>query len=59
METTKTLNREKTIQNIMEMYENGEVSINIDKFNERIKEKNSDQFLIEAAELCGAKISYQ
>lgn len=55
----KIVDKEKTIQNILKKCNGRQgVSINIDNFNERLKEPNEIQFLKEAADLVGAKVEY-
>jgi hypothetical protein len=57
--TTKTLNRERTIQNIMEVALNSnDMNIDVQKFNKRMTEAGSNEFLRESAELLQAKIVY-
>jgi len=55
----KKLNRNATIQNILNKINSGiGMSIDISKFNERIKENDADDFIRDAAEFCGVKIIY-
>jgi hypothetical protein len=59
METTKTINKEATIQNILnKCKEKKGVSINMENFNQRMSEPNEIQFLKEAADLVGVKVIY-
>lgn len=54
--TVKTVNKQKTIQNILDRC-NARIgfSINMDKFN---KKREDVEFLMEAAEFVGAKVVY-
>ena len=55
---TKTIDKEKTVSNIIETCNLAGVKMDIDEFNKRLKEPGEVQFLIEAAELVGAKVKY-
>jgi len=55
----KTLNKEITIQNILnKCNNNSNISIDINKFNQRVKEDNSEEFIIDAAIFCDTEIVY-
>jgi hypothetical protein len=56
----KKLNREATIQNILNKCNSGiGMTIDVAKFNERIKEADSNEFIIDAAGFCGTEVVYE
>jgi hypothetical protein len=60
MEKQKKINRKATIQNILKLCnESNGISIDIDKFNEKISGPDGEEFLRESAEFCGAEIIYK
>ena len=55
----RLIDKEKTIQNIINKCDGSKgVGINIENFNKRMSEPNEIEFLIEAADLVGAKVLY-
>lgn len=56
---TKTVDKEATIKNILKICNSKSgVTVDTEEFNKRMSEPNEIEFLIEAAELVGAKVKY-
>ena len=59
MTNIKVINKEATIQRILnKCKKNSGITINIERFNEKILEPDAEEFIIDAAMLCQVRIAY-
>jgi len=57
--TTKKIDREATIQKIMEYtMSNNAITIDVEKFKEQMTKDSADEFLLESSELFGTEVVY-